>query len=160
MDHVSGTERWVSSRLVSSWTLGGPTIVRSPYHRRWTEGVIGLSTPNLADTEIFQVTLQPGQSLDDTFSYVGDVSTSPDFDVYLYDVTAKVAYNGNTLVARAATGAGEPEHLTYRNQTLRAQRLRVVVVGYTIITNQRFAIAGTPLGAPVDEGIAAVGINL
>ena len=49
---------------------------------------------------------------------------------------------------------------TYRNTTLRTQKVRVVVTGYSLITKQGFTMTGTPLGAPVDEGIAALTINL
>jgi hypothetical protein len=160
VDRISGTERTTSSQTVSGWTLGGPTIVRNPLGQKTSPGVLGLSTPDLADTEIYQVTLQPGQSLDDTFNYTGGVSNSPDFDAYLYDVTSGVAYNGQT-VRRASTGAaGVAEHLAYRNTTLVAQKLRVVLVGYTLLGRQSFSIAGTPLGYPVDEGYAAVTVNL
>jgi hypothetical protein len=159
VDHVSGTERQLSSDTLSTWTLGGPTIVRSP-ETKSTPGVLGLSTPTLADTEIFEVTVGPGRSIDATFSYVGDTSTSPDFDVYAYDVTDGVAYNGRTVVATSASGAIEPERLQYRNATLRTQTLRIVVTGFTILTDQAFAVSGSPLGAPVDEGLAAVTVAI
>jgi hypothetical protein len=159
VDHVSGTERMVSSDVVSGWTVGGPTIVRSPDERS-TPGVLGLSTPTVADTEIFEVTVRPGRSIDATFSYVGDTSTSPDFDVYAYDVTDGVSYTPRTLVAKAASTALEPERLQYRNTSLRTQKVRIVVTGFTIITDQAFAVSGTRLGAPVDEGVAAVTIDL
>jgi hypothetical protein len=80
--------------------------------------------------------------------------------VYLYDLTSWPGYNGHSIVQRSAAGAGEAEHISYRNNTLRTQRLRVVVTGFSIITNQRFAVTGTPLGAPVDEGIAAVTVAI
>jgi hypothetical protein len=156
VDHVSGTERKVSSRTVSSWTIGGPMIVRNPGGKKSSPGVIGLSTPTFGDTEIYERTLQPGQSLDSTFSYVGDVSSSPDFDVYLYNVTSELTYNARTHLRSSAGGAGEAERITYRNTTLRAQRVRIVVAGFSIITRQGFSVTGTPLGAPVDEGLAAI----
>lgn len=159
VDVVSGGQRKISSDVVSSWTLGGPAIVRTGEHKN-NRGVLGLSTPTLADTETYQLWLLPGQVLDVSFGYVGDVSTAPDFDVYAYDVTKGVSYTGANIVARAAGGAGEPERITYRNTKLKAERIRVVVTGYSIITDQQFSVSGTPLGAPVDEGLAAVTINL
>jgi hypothetical protein len=152
VDWVSGTER----QLSSDRTFGDVVIVRSPVPESPSPGSLSLSTPTVADTEIFEVTLAPGAALDSTFGYVGDTSTSPDFDVYVYDVTDGVTYSGQTLVAASANAAVEPERITYRNSTLRMKRLRVAVVGYTIIQPQAFSVGGTPLGAPVDEGHAAI----
>jgi hypothetical protein len=153
-DDVSGTERETSSNTLSAWTLG-MNIVRNPVGKKSSPGVIGLSTPDVSDTEIYQVTLQPGQTLDDTLSYASD-STAPDLDLFLFNATTGVAYNGKTILAASATGGGLAEHVTYRNTTLRAQKVRLVVVGYQVINRTPFSITGTSLGAPVDEGYAAV----
>jgi hypothetical protein len=156
-DHVSGTERMISGQTVSGWTLGGPTITKLAARDNDRQN-LGTSTPDLADVEIYKVTLLPGQTLDVTFGYVGG-GANADFDVYAYDVTSKVAYNGSTIVTSAATGARLPERLVYTNKLPRVRVLHVAVVGYTLIGEQRFS-RSLPLGAPVYQGIAAIGTNL
>jgi hypothetical protein len=156
VDKVSGTERMFSSDTVSGWTLGA-TLVRNPGGRKYTPGSLGISVPTLADTDIYEVTVLPGKTLDDTFSYLARQSNKPDLDVYLFDVTNGVSYSGRTLLASAASGGGINEHLVYRNTTLRAKKVRVVVAGFSIFTtNLPYGITGTPLGTTVDEGMAVL----